>query len=151
MRRMTIAAISLAGVFLALYLTLYKLGIIGHLACGLGSCERVNTSRWAVFLGLPVAAWGVGFYAATFLVALVGTSPRWADRREPAIALTIMTITGVLFTAWLSYLEVYVIGAICRWCVGSAIIVVILFALSLADLHAFMRSGARASLESVRE
>lgn len=151
MRRMTIAAISLAGVFLALYLTLYKLGIIGHLACGLGSCERVNTSRWAVFLGLPVAAWGVGFYATTFLVALVGTSPRWADRREPAIALTIMTITGVLFTAWLSYLEVYVIGAICRWCVGSAIIVVILFALSLADLHAFMRSGARASLESVRE
>lgn len=151
MRRMTIAAISLAGVFLALYLTLYKLGIIGHLACGLGSCERVNTSRWAVFLGLPVAAWGVGFYAATFLVALVGTSARWADRREPAIALTIMTITGVLFTAWLSYLEVYVIGAICRWCVGSAIIVVILFALSLADLHAFLRPGTRASLESVRE
>lgn len=151
MRRMTIAAISLAGVFLALYLTLYKLGIIGHLACGLGSCERVNTSRWAVFLGLPVAAWGVGFYAATFLVALVGTSPRWADRREPAIALTIMTITGVLFTTWLSYLEVYVIGAICRWCVGSAIIVVVLFALSLADLHGYLRSDANASLESVRE
>lgn len=151
MRRMTIAAISLAGVFLALYLTLYKLGIIGHLACGLGSCERVNTSRWATFLGLPVAAWGVGFYAATFLVALAGTSPRWADRREPAIALTIMTIVGVLFTTWLSYLEVYVIGAICRFCVGSAIIVVLLFGLSLADLHAFLRPGARATLESARE
>lgn len=151
MRRMTIAAIALAGVFLALYLTLYKLGIIGHLACGLGSCERVNTSRWAVFLGLPVAAWGVGFYAATFLVALGGTSPRWTERREPAMVLTIMTLVGVLFSAWLSYLEVYVIGAICRFCVGSAIIAVLLFALSLADLRAFLRPGAHAPLESVRE
>lgn len=140
MRRMTIAALALAGVFLALYLTLYKLGIIGHLACGLGSCERVNTSRWATLLGLPVAAWGVGFYVVTFVVALWGTSGTWAGRREPAVVLTTLTAVGLLFSAWLTYLELYVIGAICRFCVGSALLVVLLFALSVVDLRAY-RAG----------
>ena len=143
MRRMTIAAISLGGIFLALYLTLYKLGYIGHLACGLGSCERVNTSEWATFLGLPVAAWGVGFYVVIFALALWGTSAGWADRREPAVALTFFTTIGLLFSAWLTYLELYVIGAICRFCVGSAVLATLLFLLSVIDLRATRAVVAR--------
>jgi len=139
MRRMTIAALALAGIFLALYLTLYKMGIIGHLACGLGSCERVNTSRWATFMGLPVAAWGVGFYVVTFGVAVWGTSASWIERREPAVVLATLTTVGLLFSAWLTYLEVYVIGAICRFCVGSALLVVALWVISLVDLRAYPR------------
>lgn len=137
MRRMTIAALALAGIFLALYLTLYKLGIIGHLACGLGGCERVNTSRWATFLGLPVAAWGVGFYVATFIVALWGTSAAWIERREPSVVLAALTTVGLLFSAWLTYLELYVIGAVCRFCVGSALVVVVLWVMSIVDLRAY--------------
>jgi uncharacterized membrane protein len=128
MRRMAIAAIALAGVF-------------GHLACGLGSCERVNTSRWATFLGLPVAAWGVGFYVVTFVVALWGTSAAWGARREPAVVLTLLTGVGLVFSAWLTYLELYVIGAVCRFCVGSALLVLLLFALSIADLRATRRAA----------
>lgn len=140
MRRMTIAALALVGILLAAYLTLYKLGYIGHLACGLGSCERVNTSRWATFLGLPVAAWGVGFYVATFIVALWGTSPPWVERREPAAVLMFLTTVGLIFSAWLTYLELYVIGAVCRFCVGSAALVVLLFILSIAELRALPRT-----------
>ena len=55
-KRMTVAALSLVGVALATYLTLYKLGIIGQLACTVGECETVNLSRWSVFLGLPVGS-----------------------------------------------------------------------------------------------
>ena len=139
MRRMSIASLALMGIFLALYLTLYKLGYIGHLACGLGSCERVNTSVWATFMHLPVAAWGVGFYVVTFVVALWGTSAAWIERREPAIVLTFLTTVGLLFSAWLTYLEVYVIGAICRFCVGSALLVFLIWILSLADLRAYPR------------
>ena len=58
-RRMVIAVLSLCGIFIATYLTLYKLGYIGTLACGTGVCERVPTSRWAVFLG-PRLALGAG-------------------------------------------------------------------------------------------
>ncbi|MEO5589963.1 MAG: vitamin K epoxide reductase family protein, partial [Gemmatimonadaceae bacterium] len=72
-KRMIVAALALAGIFVATYLLLYKLGIIGELSCSVGSCETVNTSKWATFAGLPVAAWGVGWYVAMFGLALAGT------------------------------------------------------------------------------
>lgn len=137
---MTIAALALVGAFVALYLTLYKMGIIGHLACGLGGCERVNTSKWAIFAGAPVAAWGLAFYIATFIVALVGTSPSWADRREISWLLAAMSFVGVVFSAWLTYLELYVIDAICKYCVTSAIIVTAIFIVSIAEVAAVNRT-----------
>jgi uncharacterized membrane protein len=131
---MTIAALALIGIFVALYLTMYKMGAIGHLACGLGGCERVNTSKWATFAGAPVAMWGLVFYIATFAVAVVGTSPSWAGRREISYLLAAMSLTGVAFSAWLTYLELYVIDAICRYCVMSAVIVSAIFIVSIADV-----------------
>ncbi|MEO8945039.1 MAG: vitamin K epoxide reductase family protein [Gemmatimonadaceae bacterium] len=131
---MIIAALALVGVFVALYLTLYKVGVIGHLACGMGGCERVNTSRWAIFVGAPVAAWGLVFYIATLVVALVGTSPSMLNRREVSYLLATMSLVGVAFSAWLTYLELYVIDAVCRYCVASAVIVTLIFIVSIADL-----------------
>lgn len=131
---MIIAALALVGVFVALYLTLYKVGVIGHLACGMGGCERVNTSRWAIFVGAPVAAWGLAFYIATLVVALAGTSPSMLNRREVSYLLAAMSLVGVAFSAWLTYLELYVIDAVCRYCVASAVIVTLIFIVSIADL-----------------
>ena len=139
MRRMIIAALALIGVFVALYLTLYKLGTIGHLACGFGSCERVNTSPWATFFGAPVAAWGLGFYVATLVVAIVGTSPGYVARRGVSQLLVLMSGVGVAFSAWLTYLELFAIDAICRYCVMSAVIVTLIFVVSVMDLFAYRR------------
>ena len=66
---MIVAALALAGIFISLYLTLFKLNVIGELSCSVGSCETVNTSRWSMFLGIPVAAWGLLFYLDVFVVA----------------------------------------------------------------------------------
>ena len=57
-RRMLMALIALIGVFVSVYLTLYKLGYIGTLVCGTGGCETVQLSRWGNFLGVPVADGG---------------------------------------------------------------------------------------------
>ncbi len=133
---MIIAALALIGVFVALYLTLYKVGTIGHLACGFGSCERVNTSKWATFVGAPVAMWGLVFYVATFIVAVAGTSPAYANRREVSYLLAAMSGIGVAFSAWLTYLELFVIDAICRYCVMSAVIVTLIFIVSMLDVVA---------------
>jgi uncharacterized membrane protein len=130
---MIVAALALAGIFISLYLTLYKLGVIGELSCTLGSCETVNMSRWAVFLGLPVAAWGVLFYIDVFGVALLGTLPRWENEPVISIVLVAEAAIGVLFSAWLTYLELAVIHAICIWCVASALIVLAIFLVSVAD------------------
>lgn len=140
-RRMLIAALAFAGVFLAIYLTLYKLGAIGTLACSVGDCETVNLSRWSRFLGLPVAAWGAGFYVALFAVAMAGTTDRFAEDPRVSLALVALTGWGVLFSGWLTYLELFVIHAICMWCVVSAILVTVLFGLSVADWREHRRGA----------
>jgi len=134
-KRMIVAALALAGIFISLYLTLYKLGIIGELSCSIGSCETVNTSKWATFLGLPVAAWGLLFYLDVFAVALIGTFPRFENEPVISIVLVAQSAIGVLFSAWLTYLELAVIHAICIWCVTSACVVTLIFIVSLMDLR----------------
>jgi uncharacterized membrane protein len=132
---MLAALISLAGLFVAVYLTMYKLGVIGDLACSIGSCETVQLSQWASFLGLPVAAWGVGFYAIMFVIALAGVQERFERAPHIPIALTMLSGWGVLFSLWLTWLELFVIDAICTWCVVSAVLVVALFIVSMLDLR----------------
>ncbi|HEY8175525.1 MAG TPA: vitamin K epoxide reductase family protein [Gemmatimonadaceae bacterium] len=132
-RRMLTALIALVGLFVALYLTLYKVGLIGTLACGTGSCETVQLSRWSTFLGLPVAAWGAAYYAVVFALALAGVQDRWAESRRLTLALIIVTGWGVLFSAWLTYLELFVIHAMCRWCVVSAVLTALVFGLAVVD------------------
>jgi uncharacterized membrane protein len=131
---MVIAVLSLVGILIALYLTLYKIGLIGDLSCTIGSCETVNTSRWATLLGLPVAAWGLAAYVALFTLSLAGTSARYASSQ--AISWLLVGIAGwsVLFSAWLTYLELFVIHAICIWCVTSAVLLVGILVVSLVDL-----------------
>jgi len=132
---MIVAALALAGIFISLYLTLYKLGIIGELSCSIGSCETVNTSKYSRFLGLPVAAWGLLFYLDVFALALIGTLPRFEDERAFSIILVAEAAVGVLFSAWLTYLELAVIHAICIWCVTSAVIVTVILGVSISDLR----------------
>ena len=132
---MIVAALALAGIFISTYLTLYKLGMIGELSCSIGSCETVNTSRWSIFLGLPVATWGLLFYIEVFVIAVVGTMPRFENEPLISMVLAAEAVIGVLFSAWLTYLELAVIHAICIWCVTSATIVVAIALVSLADLR----------------
>lgn len=130
---MLMALISLIGVLVSIYLTLYKLGYIGTLACGTGACEIVQLSRWGDFLGLPVAAWGVGYYLLVFVLTVVATQERFELSRGMSLTILLVTSWGLLFTARLTYLELFRIHAICRWCVGSATMVVLLFALAFWD------------------
>lgn len=132
-KRMWIALVSLAGLLLGVYLTLYKFGFIGSLACGVTSCETVQTSKWSVFLGLPVATWGAGFYATVLILSIAGLQPSYAESGGLSFALVVLSSWGVLFTAWLNYLEAFVIHAWCEWCLGSAAMVLILFGLAVAD------------------
>ena len=136
---MIVAALALAGIFISTYLTLFKLGMIGELTCSIGSCETVNISRWSVFLGLPVAAWGLFFYIDVFVIAVVGTTPRFENEQVISFVLAAQAAIGVLFSAWLTYLELAVIHAICIWCVTSAAIVTAIFLVSAADLRALRR------------
>jgi uncharacterized membrane protein len=131
--RMTAALLSLAGLFVSAYLYLYKIGRIGTLACGTGDCETVQLSSWSRFGGLEVSLIGLLGYAGLLALSLAALQPALADRRQAATVLATLAGLGVVFTAYLTYLELFVIHAICRWCVGSAVIILGIFIVALLD------------------
>jgi len=131
---MATATLALLGFLLAMYLWLWKIGLLGGIACGTGSCETVQFSEHAVMFGVPVAFFGVVGYLGLLIVSLVGLQPAWIDRREPAILLAGISGVGVAFSAYLTYLEAVVIEAWCRWCLVSAVIIGMILLVALAEL-----------------
>jgi len=132
-KRMVIAVLALGGVFVSAYLTLYKLGYIGQLSCSIGSCETVQMSKWAKFLGMPVAAWGVAYYVVVLGTAIAGTLPRFTESRQVSVVLVALSTAGFGFTAYLTSLEAFVIHAYCIYCLSSAAIVTLILIASIAD------------------
>jgi uncharacterized membrane protein len=134
--RQAIAILALVGLFVALYLWLHALGFGGAIKCGAsGGCETVQTSQWAVFLGFPVAFYGVVGYLAVLIVALASLRP--AALAQPGWNLVLLGLAtiGVVFTAYLTYVELFLIHAICRWCVGSAVIILLIWIVSVLSLR----------------
>jgi uncharacterized membrane protein len=122
-RRLGIAGIliALAGAAIAGYLTLVKLA--GELPiCGpLHGCETVATSSYSELGGIPTAAFGVGLS-----LLLAGAQLRWwrlGDRRGARVAYGI-GLAGLVVVAYLTYLELFVIGSVCVWCVAYAVTIV---------------------------
>jgi uncharacterized membrane protein len=136
---MAVATLALVGALVALYLTLYKLGYIGTLICSVGSCERVNSSRWAELFGVPVAVWGLATYLVLLALALAGM--QGAPSRAVAWGLASLSGVGLVFSAWLTYLELFVIHGVCVWCVTSATIMTLIFLISAVDLRRELQAG----------
>ena len=108
------------------------------IACG-GSdgCENVKNSAYSSILGVSLPLLGLLSYIA--LLFLVGGQTHPAVNRNgwtPLAALAIfgVALIGLLFSAYLTYLELFVIFAICHWCVASAVIMAVIFVLAMVNL-----------------
>ena len=118
--------LALLGVGISGYLTYVKLSATQAVCLGLGECETVQNSPYSVILGIPIAILGLLTYLA--IIALWWWSQ---DEQRPYADLTPMllfgiTLFGFLYSAYLTYLELFVLKAICPWCVASAIIMTVL-------------------------
>jgi uncharacterized membrane protein len=133
--RQAIALLALVGLFVAIYLWLHALGYGGPIKCGTGGCETVQASPYAWLFGIPVAFYGVVGYLAMLVVALIALRPAALPDPRWTTLLAALATGGVLFTAYLTYLELFVIHAICRWCVGSAVIITAIWIVALAALR----------------
>lgn len=125
-------------------LTLIGLGVAGYLAyvetqavaavCGpVGDCNAVQTSEYAYLFGvLPIGVLGVVGYVLILIAWLWGRlrSDRVAEI-APLIVFS-LTVFGVLFSLYLTFLEPFVIKAVCIWCLTSAVIMTMLMLLTLA-------------------
>ena len=119
----------------ALYLTWLKL-VGGTAACaGIGNCELVNNSRYASIGDVPIAALGALSYGA--ILALLAWD-RWSPGSRTAARLGVfgVALTGTMYSAYLTYLEVAVLHAVCPYCVLSAVMMVSLLFISVVRLRA---------------
>jgi len=138
-----VAGVATVGLVLAGYLTITKLTRASALFCEAGTgCDIIQASPYALFLGVPTALWGAAVYAAIGTVALVGLSQRWWLRAF------LLAVSGVAFSAYLTYLSFFVIRAVCAYCLASAAIAVALFGLLLARRPA--GGGRRSPTRPVR-
>lgn len=139
--RMAIAAASLVSGLVAVYLHLWKIGVMGPLACGSGAgCEIVQLSSWGWFLGVDVALIGALGYAAIFLVSVLGTLPRWEDAAWPTWALMALIYPAVLFTIRLKHAEFVVLKTFCPWCAVSAVTITLCAVLVTLDWRRVRRA-----------
>ena len=124
-----VTLLALVGLFVSVYLLLYHMGFYGVLACGAGSCETVQASKYAKFLGISVPAWGVAWYGAVFVLALMQQTGR-AESSIPGKLLALASLGGLGFSIYLTAVELLILHAVCLWCVISAILAVGIFLLA---------------------
>ncbi len=123
--RIAIAVAGLVGVAISGYLTYVHYADVAPICTGSGSCEKVQSSRYAELAGIPVAVLGLAGYLAIVATAFVtGELSRMAG--------TTLALAGFGFSLYLTYLELFVIDAICQWCVASAVTTAVLLGLTLA-------------------
>ena len=124
-RRLRIGAVALALVGIAVsgyLLWVHEAG--ASIVCATGGCETVQHSRYAEIIGVPVAFLGLAGYVVLVATALLGAV-------RALFAHTVVAVTAAVFSLYLVYVQVDLIGAICKWCLVSDAIVSVLAILAL--------------------
>ena len=125
--RLASAALAAAGAAITGYL-LYVRQTGGVLVCSTGGCETVQSSSYAEVLGMPVA--GLGLLAFLGLLAAALARGEWARLAHATLALS-----AFFFSAYLLYIQVSVLEAICQWCLATDLITTAIAALALQRLR----------------
>jgi uncharacterized membrane protein len=114
--RIAIAALALLGLGIAGYLTYIHYAELNPVCVGGGqACEKVQSSSASKLVGLPVAVLGLVGYAGILLSAAI--------RGEVGRLLgALLAFVGLAFSLYLTYEELFVIHAVCQWCVGSLVV-----------------------------
>jgi len=117
---------AVAGAAVSIYMTIYKLTDNNSMCLGSGDCATVNASKYSEVYGIPLGVIGLIGYAGILLVL-------WLEKRHPLgkeygnLLAMGMSFAGFVYSLYLTYLELYVIKAICPFCVASAVAITLCF------------------------
>jgi len=132
-REWLIPVLCIIGMVVAGYLAYVETARVEAVCGPVGDCNTVQQSEYARLFGiLPIGVLGLVGYV---MILLAWGVERWANQRlatYASLAIFGMTTFGLLFSIYLTFLEPFVIGATCAWCLASAIIMTLLFWWSLA-------------------
>jgi len=122
-----VPALVSVGVLVAGYLTFVEVSQVQAVCGPVGDCNTVNQSEYAMLFGvLPVGLLGLVGYAVILLLWLASRTGSAKTRRLATLGLWASVVFGVLFSIYLTFLEPFVIGASCAWCLTSAMVMTLL-------------------------
>jgi len=121
------------GALVAGYLTYIKLAHVEAICSGVGNCEAVNSSAYSQIAGIPIAAFGLAAYLAILAILTWEKRVSWLENYG-LLAIFGLALTGTLYSAYLTYVELFVIHAVCPYCVSSAVLITGLLILSVVRL-----------------
>jgi uncharacterized membrane protein len=138
-----IPVLCLMGVIVAGYLAYVETAHVTAVCGPVGDCNTVQQSAYARLFGiLPIGVLGVMGYLAIAAAWLVARHAKDNISNWAAVAMLVFSGGGTLFSIYLTYLEPFVIGATCAWCITSAILITIIMLVSLRPAKmAFARLG----------
>lgn len=126
---LAVALLGIVGMGLAGYLT-YVHYNEDALVCTVGSCETVQQSDYSTMFGAPIAIFGFLMFLTVTLLALARLMDRSPIPSEMAtMAAWTLLLTSLLYYAYLTYIEIWVLEAVCQWCVLSSIVALLMFVL----------------------
>ena len=129
--RVLIPILSVLGLGVALYLTYVETQNVAAVCGPVGDCNAVQASPFARLFGvLPVGLLGAVGYVGIIVAWFVARSDSGLSRLA-ALVMFAMALFGVLFTIYLTYLELFVIHAVCIWCLSSAVLMALVLILSV--------------------
>ncbi len=121
------------GILDSIYLLIYKLTNNNAMCIGSGGCHDVNFSPYSEIGGIPVSVFGIAGFL--FIAGILLLEKRLSFLKENgALIIFGVSIFGVAFSAYLTWLELYIIHAICPFCVASAVIISLIFILAIIRL-----------------
>ena len=131
--RWTSIILSILGLVDSIYLAWIKLANATAACAGIGDCESVNNSPYAEIAGIPIAVLGAGAYLLMISLLLMEPRAEFWKENSPLIVFG-LSLVGVLYSAYLTYVEVAILHAICPYCVISAVLLVAILAISVVRL-----------------
>lgn len=126
-------ALSVLGLLVSIYMTIYKLTNNEKMCIGSGGCSAVNSSRYSELYGIPVAVFGVAGYAAILGVLFLEKKPGFI-KENASMMFFGLSLVGFLFTLYLVYVEVALLQEYCPFCITSQVSMTIIFILSVIRL-----------------
>lgn len=125
--RWVVPALVVAGVGVAAYLSFVEVTQVEAVCGPVGDCNTVNQSEYAFLFGvLPVGVLGLVGYGLILVLWALGLEGTGWIRSWAGLGLWGAALLGTIFSIYLTFLEPFVIGATCLWCLSSAVIMTLL-------------------------
>lgn len=129
----TSLALAILGSLDALYLLILKYTQSQQMCVGNHGCITVNNSIYSVIYGIPISVFGIGAYLVIAAILLLAPKIKLASESGP-LGIFGISLIGVLFSAYLTYLEADILHAFCPFCLASATIITLIFILAIIQL-----------------